>query len=252
MFNCYKYSYYNSKIKPIQKKCADYGKNEMKITAKIYLITLICLVCAAVVNAQTKTGQDNYTQVITQRSAKIVTAIGITDSVKFKNVRDVLVNQYRFINDVHNKRNADVKAIKDAAAADKAGAAAKIAVIDSSLDQQLNKQHHVFLSALGKYLSAEQIDRVKDEMTYKVMPITYGAYLDELPQLTDPQKTQIKTWLIEAREHAIDAESSDKKHWWFGKYKGRINNYLSAQGYDMKKAGEEWQKRIKERSAAKG
>jgi hypothetical protein len=33
----------------------------------------------------------------------------------------------------------------------------------------------------------------------------------------------------------------------FGKYKGRINNYLSAAGYDMKKEGEEWQKRIKQR-----
>jgi hypothetical protein len=58
-------------------------------------------------------------------------------------------------------------------------------------------------------------------------------------------------WLKEARELAMDGESSDKKHAIFGKYKGRINNYLSAQGYDMKKEGEEWQKRIKEREAAK-
>jgi hypothetical protein len=43
----------------------------------------------------------------------------------------------------------------------------------------------------------------------------------------------------------MDAGSSDEKHKWFGKYKGRINNYLSAAGYDMKKEGEEWQKRIK-------
>jgi len=49
--------------------------------------------------------------------------------------------------------------------------------------------------------------------------------------------------LLEAREHAMDAESSDKKHAWFGKYKGRINNYLSSEGYDLKKAGEDWTKR---------
>jgi uncharacterized protein YecA (UPF0149 family) len=89
-------------------------------------------------------------------------------------------------------------------------------------------------------------------MTYKILPLTYNAYVDELPSLTEPQKLQIKAWLTEAREHAIDAESSEKKHAWFGKYKGRINNYLSAQGYDMKKAGEEWQQRIKDRSAQKG
>jgi hypothetical protein len=41
----------------------------------------------------------------------------------------------------------------------------------------------------------------------------------------------------------MDAESSDKKHWWFGKYKGRINNYLSAQGYDINAERKEWEQR---------
>ena len=59
------------------------------------------------------------------------------------------------------------------------------------------------------------------------------------------QKEQIYLWLVEAREYAMDAESSEKKHAWFGKYKGKVNNYLSAEGIDMKKAGEEWQERIK-------
>jgi hypothetical protein len=58
-------------------------------------------------------------------------------------------------------------------------------------------------------------------------------------------------WLVEARELAMDEGSSDAKHAVFGKYKGRINNYLSAAGYDMKKEGEEWQKRIQEAKAAK-
>lgn len=207
------------------------------------------MLCAGI----TAKAQDaNYTQVITKRSDKILTNVGITDSVKFKKLETVLVDQYRFINDVHEKRDADVKAIKGAAGDDKTAANAKIAVIDSSLEHQLNKQHVIFLTKLGKNMNAEQIDKVKDEMTYKVMPLTYGAYLDELPQLTDEEKAQIKIWLVEAREKAIDAESSGKKHGVFNKYKGRINNYLSKHGYDMKKAGEEWQKRIKERRAAKG
>jgi len=66
-----------------------------------------------------------------------------------------------------------------------------------------------------------------------------------IPGLTELQKKQIKVWLVEAREHAMDAGTSEEKHQWFGKYKGRINNYLSAAGYDMKKEGVEWQKRIK-------
>ena len=72
-----------------------------------------------------------------------------------------------------------------------------------------------------------------------------------IPSLKTEEKAQIMSWLVEARELAMDAESSDKKHWCFGKYKGRINNYLSAAGYDLKKEREEWQKRIKEEEEKK-
>jgi len=82
-------------------------------------------------------------------------------------------------------------------------------------------------------------------MTFGVLPITYKGYQEMLPDLTAEQKAQILTYLTEAREKAMDAGSAEEKHKWFGKYKGKINNYLSAQGYDMKKAGEEWQARIK-------
>jgi hypothetical protein len=69
-----------------------------------------------------------------------------------------------------------------------------------------------------------------------------------IPSLTKAQKDQIMAWLVEAREHAMDAESSEKKHWWFGKYKGRINNYLSAQGYDLQKERKEWEERNKQKN----
>jgi hypothetical protein len=115
--------------------------------------------------------------------------------------------------------------------------------------KQLSVLHGQYLSKLTAELNADQVDKVKDGMTYRIYPITYTAYLDEIPNLSSLQKDKIKGWLLEARENAIDAESSEKKHAWFGKFKGRINNYLSAQGYDMKKEGEEWQKRIKERAA---
>jgi hypothetical protein len=42
-------------------------------------------------------------------------------------------------------------------------------------------------------------------------------------------------WLVEAREIAMDGSTSDEKHAMFGKYKGKINNYLSKAGYDAKK-----------------
>jgi hypothetical protein len=45
--------------------------------------------------------------------------------------------------------------------------------------------------------------------------------------------------LLEAREHAMDGGSSEEKHAIFGKYKGRINNYLSKQSFDLKTAEKE-------------
>ena len=111
--------------------------------------------------------------------------------------------------------------------------------------------HNAFLTALSHELSQEQVTKVKDGMTYNVLKVTYTAYSDMIPSLTKEQKDQIMTWLVEAREQAMDAENSEKKHAWFGKYKGRINNYLSAEGYDLKKEREGWQQRIKEREEKK-
>lgn len=217
----------------------------------VFLLAGTMLVSA---QAQTQEQKDNYTKVITARSAKVVTNIGITDSTskKFIKVRDILVDHYRVTGAIYDDRNAAVKTLKADPATDKATVNAKIAALDSVADVKIAKHHKEFLATLGKELNAEQVEKVKDELTYKKVAVTYNAYVDELPQLTEAQKTQIKTWLIEAREKAIDAGSSDAKTAIFGKYKGRINNFLSAQGYDMKKAGEEWQKRLKEKAAVKG
>ena len=105
----------------------------------------------------------------------------------------------------------------------------------------------IVLISLSLFLDEEQIAAVKDGMTYNVVKVTYDATLDMIPSLKEEEKAQIMAWLIEARELAIDAENSKKKHEVFGKYKGRINNYLSKRGYDLVKEREEWYKRIKER-----
>ena len=68
-----------------------------------------------------------------------------------------------------------------------------------------------------------------------------------IPTLKDFEKKQILAWLKEAREYAMDAENSKMKHEAFGKYKGRINNYLSKQGYDLVKEREAWYERMKAR-----
>ena len=216
------------------------------------ICTIKMLIISTALFAQTgnagKDDQAGYTNVITQRANKIVATLGITDSAKFYRVQNVIVQQYRNLSATHDSSNAQLKASKlSNTDKDKAAAAAK--EIESAREANLDKFHQQYIAGLSKELSPEQIVKVKDGMTYSILPITYKAYEEMLPTLTDVQKKQIYAWLEEARDHAIDAESSDKKHAVFGKYKGRINNYLSAQGIDMKKAGDEWQARIK---AAKG
>jgi hypothetical protein len=215
-----------------------------------YIAILLLSVAGNAAFAQTTT-DNNYIKVVTERSNKIVTAAGITDSVKFKKVRDIVVAQYNDLNTVYDARKTKANDIKAQMPDDKAGANAKIALVDSDVVKQVKVLHASYIKKLNKELSADEVDKIKDGMTYRIYPITYTAYQDEIPNLTEEQKGKIKGWLLEARENAIDAESAEKKHAWFGKFKGRINNYLSAQGYDMKKEGEEWQKRIKERQAAK-
>jgi Spy/CpxP family protein refolding chaperone len=189
----------------------------------------------------------SYTKTIHERAAKIVAPLGITDTLKASRVTKIIADQYRSLNDIHTYRNDKTKALKSSGA-EKEAVDAQVKSLEDEANAKLAVLHTKYLSALSKELTPAQVDQVKDGMTYSLVKVTYNAYLDEIPRLTDEQKKQILTWLIEAREHAIDAESSEKKHGWFGKYKGRINNYLSAAGYDLKKEGEEWEKR---RNAAK-
>jgi len=189
-----------------------------------------------------------YTRVITERAGKIAGVLGITDSLKFLRVRGMVADQYRALNTIYNERDSVIKILKNQPAADKQVVDSARKNIETGATKKLDLLHGQYLARLGAVLTPQQIDQVKDGMTYNVLNLTYRAYQEELPTLTEEQKIRILADLTEAREHAMDAESSEKKHAWFGKYKGRINNYLSAQGYDMKKAGEDWRRRISEKN----
>lgn len=192
-----------------------------------------------------------YTRVIMERADKIVSKLEITNPAMSQSVKNVIAEQYRNLNQVHEKQKADLKALKENKEVSKDVTDAEVKKLEAALTTKLDQLHRDYLSKLSKDLSAKQIELVKDGMTYGVLPITYKAYQEMMPNLTEAQKVQILAYLTEAREHAMDAESSEKKHGWFGKYKGKINNYLSAAGIDMKKAEQEWAQRRKAAEGAK-
>ena len=180
-------------------------------------------------SAQTQGQSAAYHQMIDGRAWKIVQKLNLPDTNAARKVSTLVARHYEDLNQIYTRRDS-----------------AKLS--PALADSAVNQLHQPFLNQLSTYLNPGQVEQIKDGLTYGVLPITYAAYQDMLPQLTDPQKKQIMIWLTEAREKAMDAESSEKKHGWFKKYKGRINNYLSAAGIDMKKEGEAWQERIKARA----
>lgn len=217
----------------------------------VLLVSLLLqLLSGITVNAQ-PAPDEAYNKVITERSIKIVNTLGIKDSVVYNKVVAVLVNQYRALNTIQETNSKQVAGIKQDTAAGKEIIASRLKEQEEKRNNQTLQLHQQFIVGLQALISAEQLEQVKDGLTYSVFPKTYNAYLDMIPSLTAEQKLKIYDWLKEARELAMDRENSDKKHAVFGKYKGKINNYLSAQGYNVKKEGEEWAKRVEAQKKAK-
>lgn len=192
-----------------------------------------------------------YIKVTNERAAKIVTKLELKNAEKEKAVSDIIAQQFRDLSEIHDGRDAEIKKIKDDSTLAKEKQNEKIDKLKAKADESIAKLHKSYLKKLGKELSEDKITEVKDGMTYAVLPITVAGYNDMLPNLTAEQKDYIYKALVEAREHAMDGGSSKEKHGWFGKYKGRINNYLSKQGYDLNKESKDWHERVEQREKAK-
>ncbi|MBO5062229.1 MAG: DUF3826 domain-containing protein [Prevotella sp.] len=192
-----------------------------------------------------KQGRDpQYVNTIIGRAQKVTDALGITGTDKGTQVLNIVANRYFKLNDIYSERDS-IKKVAGTLTGD--AKKQKQQEAESTKDMKLYRSHFGFIADLSLYLTDSEVEKVKDVMTYNVVNVTYKAQCDMIPTLKEEEKVQILAWLKEAREYAIDAESSRKKHEAFGKYKGRINNYLSKRGYNLTKEREEWAKRVKAR-----
>lgn len=216
---------------------------------KIVLMSLLLLcgwISAGAVDLNKENRDPKYVESIVNRSQKIVDKLGLTDVKAAEDVCNIIANRYFELNDIYEIRDAKVKTVKESGlTGDAKNEALKAA--ENEKDAALYRSHFAFPASLSLFLNEEQIEAVKDGMTYGVVKVTYEATLDMIPSLKEEEKIQIYAWLVEAREFAMDAENSNKKHAAFGKYKGRINNYLAKRGYNLTKEREEWAKRVKAR-----
>ena len=199
----------------------------MKKILYAVMVWLLPLTASAQLVALNDEGRDSaYVETIKGRAQKVVDGLQLTDQKQARAVRNIIANRYFLLNDIHAKY--DAKTQQDA------------------LNAELYKHHFELASALAQYLDDDQIDQVKDGMTFGRLKRDYQATQDMIPTLSDYEKKQVLIWLKEAREYAMDAADSKGKHFWFDKYRGRTNNWLSSRGYDLKKERDNWMKRIEE------
>lgn len=191
----------------------------MKKTFLILAVGLLGLSSlAAETNSTPEQVEAKYTAAIEGRTADILKILALTDTDKSAKVHDTIIAQYRTLKAWHDDNDARLKSAK----------------ADTNVTWQIRASlktlHNNFLAELGKHLTPEQIEQVKDKMTYGKVQFTYKGYLNEYPDLAEPHQAEVLRLLKEAREEAMDGGSADEKSAIFNRYKGKINNYLSKQG----------------------
>ncbi len=188
-----------------------------------------------------------YTLSLEKRSADILADLALADTAKAAKVHDAVIAQYRAL-----RARDEVLDTKLKAGAKEAAGTAKDPTVEAQ--NQTKTLHDQFLAKLSAELTPEQVEKVKDKMTYGKVKFTYEAYCNIVPGLTDAEKAKILEVLKQAREEAIDGGSAPAKSAIFQKYKDQINSYLAAQGHDVQKALKDWnakQEKAKQEAAAR-
>jgi len=172
-----------------------------------------------------------YATTIENRVGDILKALNLSDADKAHTVHDILVAYYH---DLRVRDAAiDTRLKVDGKEVNYANRAEQLAIQSKPLHEQ-------FLAKLGAVLTPEEVEKVKDQMTYNKVKVTYNAYCAIVPDLTDAEKAKIMEQLKAAREEAVDGGSAPEKSAIFQKYKGQINSYLDAQGHNTAKAFKDW------------
>lgn len=178
-----------------------------------------------------------YTDSLEKRTDKILAALHLADPAQSARVHDILIAHYRAL---HDWQSTYQPAGEHFSKADK----------DPAAQAALAKIHNQFNSDLSSVLTPDQVEAVKDQLTVNKVHVTYDAYVQIVPNLTDDDKTHILDYLKQAREQAIDAGSMQDKSAIFKVYKGKINIYLTAHGHNVSQAYKDWGAAQKAKAAA--
>lgn len=173
-----------------------------------------------------------------QNAAKVLDKLSLTNDSIRKNIQTVIANRYLELREIHHNYDERNKVI-EATSLSKEKKAEELERSYYQYNSDLYRSRFDYVAWLHFYLNQEQVETVKDAMTYNLFHVRYDDFLDLLPNLKEAEKNRVYHWLIEAREFSMDFETARKMRQMFTKYRGRINNYLASRGYDLRKATEE-------------
>lgn len=173
-----------------------------------------------------------------QKAAKVLDKLSLTNDSIRKNIQIVITNRYLELREIHHNYDERNKVI-EATSLPKEKKAEELERSYYQYNSDLYRSRFDYVAWLHFYLNQEQVETVKDAMTYNLFHVRYDDFLDLLPNLKEAEKNRVYHWLIEAREFSMDFETARKMRQMFTKYRGRINNYLSSRGYDLRKATED-------------
>lgn len=115
---------------------------------------------------------------IENRAANIMNALALSDPNKAIGVHDIVFAQCQALSAWHNENDPKLKAAKsDTNTA-------------NQIQASLKQLHDQFITKLSENLTPSQIEIVKDKMTHGVVQVTYNAYLEIVPNLTDADKAK--------------------------------------------------------------
>jgi hypothetical protein len=177
-----------------------------------------------------------YTANITKRTTAILAVLALQDPAKSNAVQGILMSQYRALKGRDDALDPLLHTMSKVASGTETNRLAVVRLVTRPL-------HDAFLAKLAAHLTPEQVERVKDRMTYDRARTAYADYCAMLPALTDKDKAKIQAVLKEAREEAMDGGSADEKAAIFQNHKDQLNEYLRSQGHDVAKAIREWEAR---------
>lgn len=189
----------------------------------------LCVSLCAAESAQSENASEVFERRIGGRADKILERLALSDAARAEHVRAVVLKFYRELHAAHASRDEQLAAVT-------AGEAHAIGRIYFHADKQSHHVYGEFVGTLARELNQSQIDAIKDWMTFDLLRLSVEEYDRMFPRLSEPQREQLRLWLVESREAAIIAGSAETKLDVFRVNKLRMHAYLVAQGFDVETA----------------